>query len=172
MKIIACGLNGAGKSTLGKVLAQKLGYVFLDIEDYYFPVTDEKYKYQNARSGEEVSELLLADMMKYDDLVLASVKGDYGEAEKLFTHAVYIDVPKEIRMRRIKKRSFQKFGVSMLENGDLYEREQRFFDMVSSRNDRYTLDWLESTDISVIYINGTADISVNAETVIKALEKK
>ena len=39
-KIIICGGNGAGKSTLGKALAEKTGWEFRDVEDYYFPKTD------------------------------------------------------------------------------------------------------------------------------------
>lgn len=41
-KIMICGLNGAGKSTLGKALADKTGWTFKDVEDYYFPKTDRR----------------------------------------------------------------------------------------------------------------------------------
>ncbi len=49
--------NGAGKSTFGKSLAETLGYQFRDIEDYYFPKTDENYLYAAARTREEVGRL-------------------------------------------------------------------------------------------------------------------
>ncbi|MBQ3879100.1 MAG: hypothetical protein II727_02260, partial [Oscillospiraceae bacterium] len=61
MKIIVCGLNGAGKSTFGRALADYLGFVFRDIEDYYFTEQNGDYKYQNVNSAQEVSRLLLAD---------------------------------------------------------------------------------------------------------------
>ena len=38
--ILICGYNGCGKTTLGKELAKTLGYKFMDIEDYYFPIND------------------------------------------------------------------------------------------------------------------------------------
>ena len=33
MGILICGLNGTGKSTLGRMLAERLGYCFIDNED-------------------------------------------------------------------------------------------------------------------------------------------
>lgn len=51
-----------------------------------------------------------------------------------FQYAVVIDVPKGIRIQRVKNRSFQKFGKRMLSGGDLYEQEEHFFDFVKSNN--------------------------------------
>ncbi len=42
-RIVVCGLNGVGKSTLGRVLAERLGFWFIDNEDLYFPKTDARY---------------------------------------------------------------------------------------------------------------------------------
>lgn len=51
-------------------------------------------------------------------------KGDYGETfYPFFQYAVLIDVPKDIRMQRVKNRSFQKFGERMLLCGDLPDEE-------------------------------------------------
>ena len=69
MRIIICGLNGAGKSTLGRALAGQLHYEFRDIEDYYFPKTDDKYEYSVQRTEEEVAtnvETLLNVISSYN----------------------------------------------------------------------------------------------------------
>ena len=44
-----------------------------------------------------------------------------------FQYVVLIDVPKDIRIKRVKNRSFQKFGNRMLAGGDLYEKENVFW---------------------------------------------
>lgn len=54
-RILICGLNGAGKSTLGRALAEASGYVFRDIEDYYFPKDDPANPY--ARHGRKLKLL-------------------------------------------------------------------------------------------------------------------
>lgn len=122
--IIICGLNGTGKSTLGKALAESLNFHFIDNEDLYFPKTDPNYIYASPRTREEVEKLLFHEIKAHENFVFTSVKGDYGEAiYPFFQYAVLIDVPKDIRIQRVRNRSFQKFGNRMLTGGDLYEQQ-------------------------------------------------
>ena len=44
MGILVCGLNGSGKSTLGRMLAEKMGYTYIDNEELYFPKDDSVYE--------------------------------------------------------------------------------------------------------------------------------
>ena len=102
MGIIVCGLNGSGKSTLAKALAQRINYHLIDIEDIYFP---RKNDYGNARSKKEVEKLLLEEMQRNPNFILAAVTGNYGnEVIKLYEKAIFIDVCKSERMKRIKQR--------------------------------------------------------------------
>lgn len=172
-RIIICGGNGAGKSTLGKKLAQGLGCIFMDIETYYFPPNNTDYNYATAKTREEVTSFLLEDMEKYNDFVLASVKGDYGEmVASMFTCAVFISAPKEIRMKRVRNRACQKFGDRILQGGDLYEREERFFDMVNSRSEKDVTEWLDSINVPIIRVDGTQPIEKNIKTIMRVLVER
>ena len=105
-----CGLNGCGKSTLGRALAQKIGFHFIDNEELFFTRNTADEPYQNPRSRAEVEKLLMEEVRKHGDFVLAAVRGDYGkEILPLYRYTVLMEVPKEIRMERIRNRSFQKF---------------------------------------------------------------
>lgn len=171
MKLLVCGLNGSGKSTLGKSLAEKLGYKFRDVEDYYFAGANEEYPYDYARSRDEVAGLLLEDMRKFDNLIFASGKGNYGdEAISMFTGAVLINVPKDIRIARVRDRSFQKFGDRIFPGGDLYEKEKQFFDMVEQRSEHEVEDWLKSVCIPMIQVDGTRTIADNVNEIIRWLK--
>ena len=162
--IIVCGLNGCGKSTFGKALADKLNCKFMDIEDYYFPKTNNNYIYASPRTRAEVAELLYDDLKKRVRFVLASVRGDFGdEIEALFSFAVLISVPKEIRVRN---RSFQKFGSRMLYGGDLYEKEEQFFNAAYVKPENYTEQWLSKTKLSTMRIDGTKPINENLERIL------
>ncbi len=44
MGLLICGLNGTGKSTPGRMLADRMGYEFIDNEDLFFPKTDTREK--------------------------------------------------------------------------------------------------------------------------------
>ena len=168
MGIIICGLNGAGKSTLGKALAEKLHFHFIDIENLYFPKTDHNYIYASPRTREEVEKLLLHEMKVHENFILASVKGDYGEAIYPFLqYAILLDVPKDIRLQRVKKRSYQKFGNRMLLGGDLYEQEERFFHFVESRDENFVEEWLKSLKCPIIRIDGTKSIDENINLIME-----
>jgi len=169
--IIVCGLNGSGKSTLGKALADKLGFCFIDNEDLYFSKTDPDYLYASARTHEEVEKLLISEVNAHKDFVFASVKGDHVEAFYPFIqYAVLIDVPKDIRIQRVRNRSFQKFGNRMLPGGDLYEQEEQFFAYVESRSNNTVEEWLQSLKCTVIRVDGTKPIEQNVDLIIKQLK--
>lgn len=169
--IIVCGLNGTGKSTLGKALAEKLHFYFIDNEDLYFPKMDPAYVYAAPRTRGEVEKLLLREIETHENFVFSSVKGDYGETlYSFFQYAVLINVPKDIRIERVKKRSFQKFGNRMLFGGDLYEQEERFFDLVKSRAEDTVEKWIQSLKCPIIRIDGTKPIEENINLVIEQIQ--
>ena len=171
MGIIICGLNGSGKSTLGKALAEKLEFHFVDTEDLYYPKTNPDYVYSSPRTREEAEKILFNEIKAHENLVFASVKGDYGEHIcPFFRCAVLIDVPKDIRMQRVRNRSFQKFGDRMLTGGDLYEQEEKFFEFAESRPENTVEEWIQSLKCPVIRVDGTKSIEENVDFIIEQLQ--
>lgn len=170
-KILVCGGNGAGKSTLGRALALRLHCPFLDIEDYYFPPSEGDYPYRTSLRREDFIDRLLADLTGGGSLVMASVKGDFGpDPTALFTCAVLVDVPKPLRLERVRQRSFAKFGDRMHPGGDLYEQEERFFAMVQGRSNQDVEDWLRESRLPVIRVDGTQPVAASVDAVLQALE--
>lgn len=168
--ILICGLNGAGKSTLGKALAEKLHFYFIDNEDLYFPKTDPNYMYASPRTREEAKKLLFREIKAHENFVFASVKGDYGEEiYPFFQYVILIDVPKDIRMERVKNRSFQKFGNRMLPGGDIHEQEEGFFEFVKSRAENTVKEWVQLLSCPIIRIDGTKPIEENIDFIIKEI---
>ncbi len=169
--ILVCGLNGAGKSTLGKALAEKLRFHFIDNEDLYFPKTDPNYPYASPRSREAVEKLLLQEIQSHENFIFTSVKGNYGEAVRShFRYAVLIEVPREIRLRRVRDRSFQKFGGRMLPGGDLYEQEENFIRFAASRAEDTVEEWAKALTCPLIRIDGTKSTTENMEYIMKNLQ--
>lgn len=170
--VIVCGLNGAGKSTLGRALAERLRFHFIDNENLYFPKTDPSYLYATPRTRDEVKRLLLNEIREHGNFVFASVKGDYGEdVYPLFRCAVWVDVPRNLRMERVRNRSFQKFGNRMLPGGDLYEQEERFFEFVAARDEDTVERWLRDIRCPVIRVDGTKPIEENVAYIVGKIVK-
>lgn len=164
--IILCGLNGAGKSTLGKALADQLHFHYIDNEDLYFPKTDPAYLYAAGRDRKEVERLLLEETAVHPDFVFTSVKGDYGGTVRArFQYAVWVEAPRELRLRRVRERSWQKFGDKMLPGGELYEQEEGFFRFVSGRAEDTVEKWLQSFPGPVLRVDGREPAEENAERI-------
>lgn len=162
--IAIVGANGSGKTTLGKRLADLLGYKHMDVEDYYF--NESVIPYANPRTAEEVQELMLADIKKYSHFVLSSVNCDFGsEINSFYNCVIYMKAPLDIRLKRVKQRSIDKFGNRVLIGGDMYEQEQIFFEFVLSRTMDKTDKWLQDIKCPVFYIDGTETITNNAEMI-------
>ena len=164
--ICVCGLNGSGKTTLADTLAKELIFKHMDVEQYYFTSTDNPYS--SSRTREEVEHLLLEDIKQNPCFVFSAVNGDMNrEINENFTLVVCLDVPVDIRMKRIRQRAIDKFGDRVLPGGDMYEQEERFFAYAEKRTPDKIEDWLKTISCKVIRLDGTKPIQENVE-IIKA----
>ena len=173
MGIMICGLNGTGKSTLGRMLADRMGYEFIDNEDLYFPKTDSSYVFSGPRSKEEVIRLLEERIRGNNRFIFAAVRGDYGDRLiASLDHIVLIEVPKQIRRQRVRDRSYQKFGDRILPGGDLYDIESKWFSLTDSRPETYVTDWLKTVNRPVIRIDGTLPAEKNLDHIVSVLSNE
>lgn len=67
--IMIIGPSGSGKTTLGKIVAQKLGYLYFDVDDYIWKQnTDSPYTQMYTR--EEKISRLNTDIAPYEHFVM------------------------------------------------------------------------------------------------------
>ena len=162
--ICVCGLNGSGKTTFAGALAKELGFKHMDIEDYYFMPSEIPYSI--SRTREEAESLLLQDMKENPRFVFSAVDGNIGVEYDLM---IYLNAPLDVRMERVKRRAYDKFGDKILPGGDMYEQEQKFFDFVSKRDADTVEAWLQTVSCPVIHLDGTKDIDDNVMEIVKTV---
>lgn len=169
--ILVCGLNGAGKSTLAKELAERLNLRFVDIEDIYFSGQDNPdYPYEKSRPYGEVVSLLTDIVNNENDFVLASVTGCFGD--EFISHlkcVISIEVPREMRLKRVYDRSYVLFGDKGCEGGAFYEQIKQFHNFCASRDENLVNDWLSTICCPVIRVDGTLPIWDNVNLIAEKL---
>ena len=166
--ICVCGLNGSGKTTFGAALAKKLNFKHMDIENYYFTQTDNPYA--SARSREEVEVLLLEDVRNNPCFVFSAVNGNMNhEINSCYDLVVYLEVPQEIRMKRIRLRAFDKFGDRVLPGGDMYEQEEKFFEFAQKRTPAKIECWLQTLTCRVVRLDGSKPVKDNIKALIEQI---
>ena len=162
--ILICGANGSGKTTLGCALADVLGYRHMDIEAYYFRESENPYA--APRTREEVCELLLKDMEQYKNFVFSAVNGDMGERiNEKYRLAVFLSVPLDVRLERIRNRAYARFGDRVRPGGDLYEQEEKFFAFVAQRSVDHVERWIRTLSCPVLFLDGSVSVKENVKNV-------
>lgn len=170
-RIMICGLNGSGKSTLGKALAERLNYIHKDIEEYYFNSCDG-YKYSKSSDKESVIKNIEADFEKFDNIVFTSCKGDYGNVSNKYDLVIYIKLDRDTRLKRVKQRSYDLFGDRVLAGGDLFERENEFFDKVYKKDELDIINWVNSLKCDKLEIDGLKPTMDNVKFIVDYLGDK
>ena len=90
------------------------------------------------------------------------------EITENYALVVYLDVPLDMRMKRIRQRAIDKFGDRVLLGGDMYEQEESFFAYAEKRTPEKIEKWLKTLSCRVIRLDGTKPIQENIE-LIKSL---
>ncbi|WMJ22723.1 AAA family ATPase [Paludicola sp. MB14-C6] len=175
--IIIFGSAGSGKTTLGKMVAERLGFPYFDLDDYIWR-TDTDKPFTVMYSREDKIGRLMKDISKGNHFVMAgSMSSFHTSFDALFDLAIHITAPVEIRTARINKREYEIYGDRILEGGDMYNEHQRFVD-VSARYDfdgspsmKIHEQWANSLPCKVIRLRGEDDLKKNTNTIVNTYMK-
>lgn len=136
------GAAGSGTSTLGKEIENKLNYIQLDVDDYFWLPTDPPFS--EKREREERIKLLMNDILNTKKCVITGTLCGWGDIFiPFFELIIEIETPTEVRIERIEKREYKRFENRILHGGDMYEAHQEF------------IEWAKRYD--------TADISIRSK---------
>ena len=170
--IMIIGPSGSGKTTLGKIVAQKLGYPYFDVDDYIWKQnTDTPYTQMYTRD-EKISRLS-NDIAPYEHFVMAGSMSSFHYAfDEMFEMMVLLYVSPDIRIERVHKRAIERFGERVLEGGDMYEAHMRFlndnrrYEEDGSPNMREQKEWMENMSCVKIELDGAAELEKNADIIV------
>ena len=109
MRIHVTGASGSGTTTFGLALAAKQSCAHFDSDDYFWLPTDPPYILQRAR--QERNGMLLATLQPGKSWIESgSLLSWSEEIDALFDAVIYLWIPTEIRLARLRDREFTKLG--------------------------------------------------------------
>ena len=127
-RIHISGASGSGVTTLGVALADRLGFVHLDTDDFYWlptesPFTDKRpVEDRLAMLGERIAAAP-------DGWVLSGSATPWGDS--LIPHfdlVLFLRVPAEVRMARIVARERARYGAAIEPGGARHAESKVFLD--------------------------------------------
>ena len=151
--ILILGLNGCGKTTVGREVADRLGLLRMDAEDYYFPHSGD---YTQSRTEDEVHRLMEEDIRRHGDFVLSCVRCNISEEilRSVQLAAVLRTTP-ELRAQRIIQREIDRFGDRVFPGGDLYESRQAFHAFAAARSEELVTASLRRLSCPVVELDAS-----------------
>lgn len=180
MKIHLFGASGSGVTTLGEALAARLHLPYFDSDTYFWHHSDPPFT--NRRSPADRNQLILEDLDKADNWILGGSIINWGENMfPPFDLIVFLYLPQEIRIDRLKKREFQRYGEVLLTNA---KRQKLFNDFISWASDydnptgkaNRTLQahktWLAKIKQPVLELHGDHTVEERLEKVIGKLQQE
>ncbi len=172
------GASGSGTTTLACALAERRGYAQLDTDDFFWHPTDPPY--QRSREVGERLDLLRAALAPHTAWVLSGSLCGWGDPLiPLFDLVVYLRLPTDIRIQRLRAREAGRFGEAIAPGGPLHHEHEKFIAWAanydggdSSTRSRIRHEgWLAALPCRVLRIEGEHTTERRIAMVMEAMDE-
>ncbi len=115
-RIHILGASGSGTSTLGALLAARYGYQHIDVDNYFWEPSDPPFQHQ--REVGERQRLLAGALREHRRWVVTGSMCRWGNIfVPLYELVVFLFVPHDIRMARLRERERGRWGADAIAPG-------------------------------------------------------
>ncbi len=177
MKLHIFGASGSGTTTLGEHLAAKLRWKHLDTDDYYWKPTDPPYLQKIPLSLRTAR--ITSDFKQHNEVIISGSMVSWGKQwESVFDLAVFLYIPHAIRMERLRKREFERYGNVLTTDKAAISRFEAFLGW-ASRYDDETFDgrsisthqkWMDRLNCPILRIEGDTTITERMDLVLDKIK--
>lgn len=170
------GASGSGVSTLGQTVAECLGYDCFDTDDFYWLPTDPPY--HTRYEATERLQLLSESLDGSERWVLGGSLMGWGDPlTSRFDLVVFLYLPSEERMTRLRRRERERFGSALDPGGAMHEHHRWFMDWAGDYDNGKQRGrslaghnaWLAALPCPVLRIEGSVALQDAVGEVLKAV---
>ena len=156
------GASGAGTTTLGQALEREFGYKWLDTDGYFWEQTDPPFV-RSLPHKERVKRMSAAINENSKCVISGSLCGWGDVFIPRFDLVVFIDTPTEVRIKRLEKREYKRFGERIRPGGDMYDNHIEFIEWAKTydtagtdqRSRALHEKWLKLLSCPLVRLDGT-----------------
>ncbi|WP_379134770.1 AAA family ATPase [Paenibacillus sp. sgz500958] len=174
-RIHILGASGVGTTTLGKELAKMLPHVHVDSDDYYW-----EHKYTQPTEVEVRLNRIQRDLRDREPWILSGAVCGWGDGLRpLFDLVVFLWIPQEIRLERLRAREYERYGEDILPGGSKYEEGQAFMEWAALydtaglevRSRTLHEEWMSRLECPVVRLEGDFSVMERVQAVLDCVKK-
>lgn len=178
LKIIIFGASGSGTTTLGKSLAGRLGYSFLDADDYYWEKTESPYQVKIPLEKRQAN--LRNDVEATSQVIVSGSLASWDSFwDAAFDLGIFLVLPLAIRMKRLLKREKERYGPGFETDEAILLKSKAFLDWAAKYDDptfdgrsiRQHRDWIARMNFEVLELNGDLTNERRQQLVVDRIQK-
>jgi adenylate kinase family enzyme len=177
MRIHVVGASGSGTTTLGRGLATRLGWPHFDTDDYFWLPSDPPF--QHIRDRAERRALLGAALQASARWVLSGSLCGWGDVViPRFELVIFVWVPPDLRIARLRARERDRYGAAIEPGGPLHERFEAFIAWAAAYDEgldvpercrRLHDEWLAALPCPVLCLEDTASVEDRLDRILRHL---
>jgi adenylate kinase family enzyme len=127
VRIHITGASGSGTTSLGRVLAEEIGVLHLEADDFFWLRTEPPYT--TSRNRDERIDLLLKSARPELSWILSGSALTWGaKIEPLLDLIVFLRLDPQLRVHRLRQREMARYGARIQPGGDLVAMHKDFMD--------------------------------------------
>ena len=171
------GASGAGTTTLAKAICNTFDYRHLDTDDFFWEATDPPF--MRKRLVGERQEKLGKAMDEAGNCVVSGSLTEWGDLFiPRFDLVLYVYTPRELRLDRLRKREYRRFGARVLPGGDMYAEHLDFIEWAGQydtggmemRSALHHREWLKGVACPVIRVDGVKPFEELLQTALRDVD--
>ncbi|OMD43115.1 AAA family ATPase [Paenibacillus odorifer] len=173
-RIHIMGASGVGTSTLGQQLAKVLPHIQLDSDDYFW-----EHKFTKQREINDRLTRIKQDLAHKEPWILSGAVCGWGDGLRpYFDLVIFLWIPQEIRLNRLRVREYERYGDEILPGGNKYEANQTFMEWaalydtagVEVRSKELHEEWMSALKCPILRIEGDLTPQERVEVVLNYLK--
>lgn len=177
MKIHIFGASGSGVTTLGNKLSEPLNFPYFDSDDYYWEASDPPFTIR--RNPKLRNEQLTKALAQHNDWILGGSVINWGNYWlQAFDIAVFLWIPPDVRIGRLKQRELERYGETIFLNPQRNTRYNEFIAWASGYDDNTARGrtlaahqtWMQQLTCPLIELRGDGSVMKRTKIILEKIK--